>query len=186
MVVLITFLIASLKAATRTIPARVELFNSPTCVGCTYELRGLSPGAACPECGKEEPSAGERRWRARTTIDLRIAGFCMVWVCLLSEVCVRAYVLAAPLLALSYYVAGYSWSTSLKAATVRDLSDPNPDPIGGTESMRAIMPLLIALALTPLCWRLPTLRAGVLRAMALVCGGVIMTLARWTIPYVLQ
>jgi hypothetical protein len=141
------------------------------CGNCRYELIGLSPGSPCPECGstKKEVKGGkstvdpERRARWIPTFIL----FCMTVV--------FARPLAESVLVLSYLHDHFGVESALISMHTRELSDWSAGSGG------VLFPLLGATAFSPLVALVRSRRAAAWWVAGLTGGGLLATLAYWTI-----
>lgn len=149
------------------------------CSACDYDLAGLERGARCPECGDPKPHVrisqrgGGPAWRGP-----RLAKWLMaypVWMLLLSMLAVFAQVLVA----LSYWVQGFGWETSMRAARCRELAEIGESFNG---MLVVLWPFTVAMVAGVFVLHFRTKR-WLQCTIGLMLIGVLGCVVVWTVPY---
>lgn len=178
--VALLYLVCVAMMVTRWRPPRSYSTYTPNCAGCNYDLDGLADGLPCPECGsptshvKVVRSGSHLGWHGPRLVK---------WLMLLPLWAMLLLVLSAcqqPLVALSYWVQGYGWQTSNRAASGRELAD-----IGCSLSgvLLVSFPFAVSMIVAVFVVHLRTRRWARVTVILMACG-VLACVALWTIPYI--
>lgn len=183
------FFICMLSGAGRIEPSSAEqTFHASECLGCGYSLAGRRPQDVCPECGRQGAGVGVHASRPMLVIREDCKARCARWSWLFGLLCIASELAAPYVVAISYRVQGFPWSTGVRVAKLRELgsgyySDYWSAGLPGFPGMRALSGVIVAFAVTPVLWRISSPRRRMVLTMLIISIGVVYTLWRWTIPY---